>query len=677
MTYLLPENHDELRSTLTTMRNNGAPKEAMQSVLDGFKDREAKGALEVKPTTKIFSTAADAVAPAAKELPAQRQAEITKVVNEQNPLPPTVESIAKSKITEQAKTQVGAEAQPLSDEEKERLEGRGIAAKVGAFPMEVAALFEKGMQKLKGETKPTTFIKQFGTAAEILEESEGKDIDEIRKDLISKGLNTDQADRAILNTIDAIQSSPDRTGIMAKASQILSQEVAPIGVGLAVGAGAGSLAAKAAYGIAPAATQAIQASKIGRVVAGAVRGAVEGAAGQAAYNVAKGDDITDDTTSAALFGGGLGAAFRVAAGVPGVLKGAKNIVKKVGESVGGVVSGFTLPKTLNEAAENVVNTALKSSARQAVVKQGAVGAKQFAPKIKEALVNVADYAKTKGIPMPQDTAELLQTATSLSDDIFKQYDDIATKTNLKVSLDGMIKPLEDFTKKNFLDNPKFQKILSTTKEEVKKAGKVSPKQLQDQIASLNARLRGANFNVLNINQQADLVKLAALRNIFKTEVVDKLGSKYANLRKAYGATAELKKALIRSGAQAKGAQFGDLGDIIIAAEVVSSPSIEGVALMGAKEGLKRAKNPDINIQKFFQAYEQIGQQADQIKVAPSAVEKAIVDIPKELYSRAKGITKIAIDKLSQNQISTLAKRLGVGLESIARVGTTLTINESE
>lgn len=214
--------------------------------------------------------------------------------------------------------------EPITEEERERLEERrGVAARVASLPVGLGGLFERGLQTALGqERRPTEFIKQFGTAAEILEDAEGKDIEEITQDLIGQGLTQNQAEQAILSTIDAIQESPDRQGGINTASQVLSQQVAPALVGIGAGAGVGSAAGTAARAILPKA-----ASTAGRLATGGAALGTEGAVGGTVTRAALGDDVD---TGTAAFDAGVGIALP--AGIKATLRGAQRVAAPFRES---------------------------------------------------------------------------------------------------------------------------------------------------------------------------------------------------------------------------------------------------------------------------------------------------------------------------------------------------------
>lgn len=391
----------------------------------------------------------------------------------------------------------GTSPAPLTEEQRDII-GEDIFEKIKGVPVEAFKGAMKLGRRIAG--KPTTPVEaQFGSGLDILEEAEGKNVDEIKTDLLAQGLSTDEAENAILQAVEDLERQSRLTPGRAPGRFFakVGEEELPLAVGMGAGLKAGQLLVRGGRAL-------LGAGKLARAGTFLGQRAVEGAVAETGFRLASEGDLPEPEEAA------IASAVDVALGTAGAaVKGiAKSIVRTrrvnatLDEPMEKVLKNIPDKKKINRFIETAKRSAKEIKEPESVFKLSDDALKKDVAILKKEKAEVGkQIGETirglKGTSI-EGTGEILD---NFKEEVAKRFDlDLTLKKNRltlrakKGSLKTTPTKMRNRIKKTFkdlikLDNVKDAKAADDVKANLKESIDFGRSQLMGKVDRLEGLLR--------------------------------------------------------------------------------------------------------------------------------------------------------------------------------------------
>ena len=283
---------------------------------------------------------------------------------------------------------------------------------------------------------------------------------------------------------------------------------------------------------------------------------------------------------------------------------------------------------------------------------------------------------------PTTVDQLSQSIAQTKSNIFKQYNDIATKAGdqgLKVDASGIASELDPViqSKSLAISNPAAVKYAQAAQARLTQAGGVDALTAQEVIQNYNAELKAYYRNPtpgMASNVQIDALIANKFREALDNGIANTTGAEYQSLKNQYGALSSMEKDVAHRatvwGRQNKVGLAANISNVASGAELVRgllTGNPVDVAIGGTIKGIqlyqKYLNNPDVGVSKIFDAINESNVPPTPKAVTPEFVPKsqtgkmiqeaaanntqggfvAVPDFPKSLNSRVSEVVKAMAD----------------------------------
>jgi len=261
--------------------------------------------------------------------------------------------------------------------------------------------------------------------------------------------------------------------------------------------------------------------------------------------------------------------------------------------------------------------------------------------------------------LPESLQEFSDALEQTKNDIFKKYDDLAQKTNeegIKIKFDPVVTELDTIigSKSLKLTHPETVDYAKKIQSRYRQTGELDPVTLQDVIKNYNEDLkafyRSPNPDTVSKMMVNQLV-VNLLRESLDNAVTKMTGTKYATLKRQYGALKSIEKDVVKANLRdARKNQKGliDFTDVLSGGQVVSgiasfNPALvaSGIAQKSIASYIKFLNNPNRSVKLLFEKTDKLAriqQKAENLKLKINTnptTKKGMVKLSKK-YTRADG-----------------------------------------